>query len=134
MEHVYILEHTYELESSEETKFIGVYSSVEKANEAIERLKVQPGFCAHPDGFSINKCTIDRDGWTEGFITVVGINILLGAAEVTCVEAKQLGDGNYQILDKVQANTGNFRQYDVVRGEVKNGELCAVELIKRSEK
>ena len=68
---VFTLDHIYEtLDGEDEIKRIGIYTSIEKANVAIERLKTEPGFRDHPDGFIINEVKLDRDGWTEGFARV----------------------------------------------------------------
>ena len=71
MASVFILQHTYELSETgeKETKFIGVYSSREKAQEAIRRLSLQPGFQDFPEHFYIDEYEIDRDNWCEGFVT-----------------------------------------------------------------
>jgi len=53
----------------EDVKFIGIYSSREKAESAISRLVLQQGFKDFPDGFNIDQYTIDEDHWTEGFVT-----------------------------------------------------------------
>lgn len=73
MKTVFILQHSYELPDTgeEETKFIGVYSSKDKAENAIERLSKQPGFRDFPDHFYIDEYEIDRDNWSEGFITEI---------------------------------------------------------------
>ena len=68
MESVFILQHSYE-SPEEQTKFIGVYSSREKAQEAISRLSSQPGFKNFPDNFYIDEYQIDQDNWSEGFVT-----------------------------------------------------------------
>ncbi|WP_394834844.1 hypothetical protein LVJ94_50940 [Pendulispora rubella] len=67
---VFIVQHAYERDDSEEIKFIGVYSSRMKAEEAVLRLKEQPGFREYPDGFCIDRYEIDKDHWEEGFVTV----------------------------------------------------------------
>lgn len=69
---VYVVQHSYELDdeaSSEETKFIGVYSSRVEAEKAVERLRKQPGFSALPDYFYVNEYELDHDNWSEGFVT-----------------------------------------------------------------
>ncbi|CDO59544.1 hypothetical protein BN1012_Phect1330 [Candidatus Phaeomarinobacter ectocarpi] len=48
-----------------------MYSSREAAEAAKTRLLLQPGFKDHPDGFMIDTPEIDKDQWTEGFITVL---------------------------------------------------------------
>ena len=61
-------------------KLIGAYRSSAAARAAIERLRTQPGFCDHPrlldprsDGeaaeFYIGQYELDKDHWTEGFVT-----------------------------------------------------------------
>lgn len=47
---------------------IGVYSSEEKARNAIEKLKYAAGFCKYPtDCFYIDEYEIDQDHWEDGF-------------------------------------------------------------------
>ncbi len=67
MNTVYLLWHTNPLNDDE--KLIGVYSSREGAEKAVQRVKDQPGFRDSPEGFEIFDCTLDRDGWREGFIS-----------------------------------------------------------------
>jgi hypothetical protein len=68
---VYILQHVHEFESGDEdVKLIGVYSSSEKANEAIARLREQRGFKEFPSGFHVDRYLLDEDHWREGFVTV----------------------------------------------------------------
>lgn len=51
-------------------KLIGVYSSEAEA-EAAKRRKLQfEGFRVEPDGFLIAKYELDRDYWSEGYVTV----------------------------------------------------------------
>lgn len=69
MSKVYLLWHSYELEGSEEDKLIGVYSTRERAEQAVERKLQYPGFRDHPEGFLIANFTIDKDQWSEGFMT-----------------------------------------------------------------
>ena len=68
---LYQLHHEYELdEGDREMKSLGIYSSQEKAIEAIERYRTLEGFRNRPDGFVISELIVDRDsGWTEGFIS-----------------------------------------------------------------
>ena len=82
MRTVFVLQHVNVLPDGEEdVKFIGVYRSSEAAHAAIERLKVQPGFCEHPRlidpetrddvaGFFLDAYELDKDHWSEGFVTV----------------------------------------------------------------
>ena len=78
MKSVFIVQHLHTLPSGEEdVKLIGAYSTLERAREAVRRLKVEPGFRDHPrvidplvedctDGFYIEEYTIDEDNWAEG--------------------------------------------------------------------
>ena len=71
MTSVYLLWHEYEIEPDrDETKLLGVFTSHELAEAAKERLVKQPGFRDHPDKFEIAEYELNRDQWTEGFITV----------------------------------------------------------------
>lgn len=69
---VYVLQHSYLLDAQEEvyeTKLIGVYSTQEKAEAAVVRLRRLEGFCDHPEDFYIDGYDVDEDNWTEGFFT-----------------------------------------------------------------
>jgi len=71
-EKYYLLYHYYEHGENneyEEIKMLGIYSSEEKASEAIERYFKLNGFKKHPkDCFEIQECNVDVDAsWTEGF-------------------------------------------------------------------
>ena len=72
---VFLLWHVYELTDGDgthdEEKFIGVFSSEEKAKDAIEQLKGKAGFRDYPVScFEIHKGKMDRVGWVDGFGTV----------------------------------------------------------------
>jgi hypothetical protein len=49
---------------------IGVYRTEADAKAAIERLRMKPGFADLPHGFQICPDRLNRDGWTEGFVSV----------------------------------------------------------------
>jgi len=51
---------------------IGIYSSEEKAQQAVTALRDKPGFSDHPDGFEIQDATIDRTYMTDGFVFAWG--------------------------------------------------------------
>lgn len=82
MTSVFLVQHLHILpDDEEEVKIIGIYGSEEKAIEAIDRVKVQPGFCDFPEiidllegdeenGFCIEEYELDKDDWTEGFVAV----------------------------------------------------------------
>ena len=61
-------------EEHEDIKLIGVYSSQKEAENAITRLRLQPGFCDTPEGFAISKIILNKDYWEEGYITMKGDN------------------------------------------------------------
>lgn len=67
---VFSLEHVHVFDDeSEDVKLVGIYSTKEKAQAALERVANQPGFCDFPDGFSIGEIVVDQDHWLEGFVT-----------------------------------------------------------------
>lgn len=69
MQTVFILEHVYEMDDKEEIKFIGVFSSSDKAQAAIESLKNILGFNKHSiECFQIHETKLDEFEWKEGFI------------------------------------------------------------------
>ena len=56
MASVFVLQHVHSREDGvEDVKFIGVYSSREKAQAAAARLGHLPGFADAPDGFHIDE-------------------------------------------------------------------------------
>jgi hypothetical protein len=73
MASVFVLQHVHSQEDgSEDVKFIGVYSSRQKAEEAVSRMSRLPGFADAPDGFHIDEYRVDRDHWVEGYAMVAG--------------------------------------------------------------
>ena len=70
MESVFILQHSYELNESEETKIIGIYSSKEIAEKIVSKYKNLSGFKDHPDCFYIAEYEIDKNHWEEGFVKI----------------------------------------------------------------
>lgn len=68
---VFVLQHVHVINDGEEdVQLIGVYSTRELAEQAVARLRSQPGFCDTPEGFSIDEYPVDQDHWTEGYVTV----------------------------------------------------------------
>ena len=66
---VFSLEHVHEFDDGhEDVKLIGVYSSRERAEAALQRVAGQPGFRDRPEGFSISEVRVDQDHWVEGYI------------------------------------------------------------------
>ena len=81
MQSVFVIQHLHLLPSGEEeVKLVGVYRSAEAARSAVERLRSQPGFRDHPrivdpqegadeQGFYIGEYPLDKDHWSEGYVT-----------------------------------------------------------------
>jgi len=53
-------------------KLLGVYSTKEKAEEALAGLRDKPGFRDHPEGFEILAGPVDETGWLDGFVSAWG--------------------------------------------------------------
>jgi hypothetical protein len=67
---VFLLWHVHELPGGEDdAELIGVYSSQESAARAQQRAAARPGFREAPDGFCIDRYTVDQDCWVEGYVT-----------------------------------------------------------------
>ena len=70
--------HKYKLIDHFETKEIGIYSTIEKANKTIDNLKVKEGFKYTIDGFKVTKMfkfikpkLLDKTFWIDGFDTYI---------------------------------------------------------------
>jgi hypothetical protein len=73
MASVFVLQHVHVRDDdAEDAKFIGVYSSREKADAAVARLGRQPGFSEAPDGFHVDEYRVDQDHWVEGCVVAGG--------------------------------------------------------------
>jgi hypothetical protein len=131
MKSVFILHHSYELDGCDETKLIGVYTSIAEAESAIGRLKEQPGFCDHPNAFIYDEYELNEDHWKEGFATMVTIMVKDNMNTWKPVAAVALMDGNYRIVEKYENHLLEaFKDDDVVRCEEKDHVLYAVEKIR----
>jgi hypothetical protein len=72
MTHVYVVQHVHTAqdgEKEEDVKFIGVYRTRQDAKAAVDRLRLQPGFRDHPNGFEVTEYELNKDHWVEGFIS-----------------------------------------------------------------
>lgn len=58
-------------EDGDDPKLLGVYSSEHPARDRIERAKLTAGFSDEPDCFLVDRQVVDRDLWTDGFVTFV---------------------------------------------------------------
>ncbi len=69
---VFLVHHVHEFADGEEdVKLIGVYSTRDEAEHAVDRARVLPGFCDAPNGFNIERYPVDKDAWIDGYITVL---------------------------------------------------------------
>ena len=67
---VYLLQHVAREDTDDEgIKVLGIYSTREKAEIAIEQFKLLPGFDRYPDSFHVGKYELDKLERSEGFIT-----------------------------------------------------------------
>ncbi len=65
---VYILWHTrVDAFGCDNDKCLGVFSSLDNAEQAKQYALTQKGFKDHPDGFCVSEYTIDKQEWLEGF-------------------------------------------------------------------
>lgn len=73
IEKVYVVQHSYDYGENNEftkVKFVGVYSSTEKAYEAIKRLRKLEEFNRYPiTCFQVDVFTLNEDHWNEGFFS-----------------------------------------------------------------
>ncbi len=67
MNKVYLLSHTRNEEELDGFKIVGIFSSRDSAEKAIELLKTKPGFCDYPDRFNVGGYEIDKIFWGDGF-------------------------------------------------------------------
>ena len=86
--------HEYKSDDRDEKKEIGVFSSKEKAFQAIDAVKDKPGFVDHPAGFSAKRILrpfkpllTDQIFWCDGFDTYY---FNRRANEICCDEEKNL--------------------------------------------
>ena len=58
-------------EDDEHDKVIGIYSTEQRAREALERLRGKPGFRDFPGWWCVGPVDLDEDGaWNDGFFTI----------------------------------------------------------------
>lgn len=141
MTHVFLVHHVYENDGTEEVKFIGAYSSEDRAQAAIARLSPQSGFVDHPGGFQVGRYELDHDHWTEGFVVAVVIVVPLRDTEATvATNATRLASGSYQLWPEHRGSASTegwvFKPGQIVRCEVRRFPdgaegLVAVELVSR---
>ncbi len=65
---VHLLQHVAREDTDDEDiKVLGIYSTQEQAEIAIEQLKLLPGFDRYPDSFHVGKYELDKLEWSRGF-------------------------------------------------------------------
>ncbi len=65
---VYILYHTrVDAFGCENDKCLGVFSDLDKVEQAKQYALKQKGFRDYPDGFSVSEYQINKQEWPEGF-------------------------------------------------------------------
>ncbi len=64
-------------DDDDKEKVIGVYSTLDLAKQAIERLRDKPGFRDYPERWLICHETLNKDWWEEGFATALPGGIFL---------------------------------------------------------
>jgi homoserine kinase type II len=62
----------YDAQGQDHDKLLGVYSTEQKAEQALALLRNKPGFHDHPDGFDIRDGIMDETSMLEGFVTLCG--------------------------------------------------------------
>lgn len=131
MKTVFVLQHSYEIGGHDETKFIGVYSSQGQANLAVNRLKEMPGFRDRQENFEISEYEIDKDHWTEGYASMIGINVPSKTGGWTTVQAECLPNKTYKIHELYENDLlGQFKHLDIVECEERDNLLYAIKLAK----
>jgi hypothetical protein len=70
MDSVCVLWHVHKTSGlSEDEKLIGVYKTRNDAQDAIARLRTKPGFQETQEGFQIDDYELNKDHWTEGYVS-----------------------------------------------------------------
>lgn len=121
----YKVEHKYKLINHIDTKNIGIYSSLENANNAIKVLELKEGFIDTKEGFSIKKVfkifkpkLLDKTLWEEGFDTYVWVENI--NKKITC-------DETYSIMEHFSflVKEYNFKFDKIALGDMRdeNGKL-----------
>ena len=119
------VEHKYKLIDHIEKKNVGIYSSLENANNAIKVLELKEGFIDTKEGFSIKKVfklfkpkLLDKTLWEEGFDTYVWVENI--NKKITC-------DETYSIMEHFSflVKEYNFKFDKIALGDMRdeNGKL-----------
>ncbi len=130
MAQVFLLWHTHhdpDLDGSEDVKLVGVYSTIQLAEQAQLRAEKLPGFKDQISGFEIAEYELDKDQWTTGYSTLTGIYVPLKDGSWTIVEAECLPGKQYKIIEHYRNDLlGEFKHLDIVQCEEREGALYVV--------
>lgn len=63
-------ELSWDEQSGDDLKILGVYATEAEAERCIERARLRPGFMDEPDCFLIDVYTLGEDRWMDGFVTI----------------------------------------------------------------
>lgn len=130
METTFVLQHSYEIDGIDETKFIGVYATKELAEASILRLKNKPGFRDRPENFQISEYELNKDHWVEGYAVMTTIQVKDNKNKWKTVQAEYLINNTYQIIEYYENDSlGEFKHLDIVECEERDGEIYAIKLI-----
>ena len=125
------MQHSYEVDGIDETKFIGVYATKEIAEAAIIRLKNKPGFRDRPENFQISEYELNKDHWVDGYAVMTTIQVKDNKNKWKTVQAEYLINNTYQIIEFYENDSlGEFKHNDIVECEERDGEIYAIKLIK----
>ncbi len=132
MKSAFVLEHSYEINGNDETKLIGIYSTNELAEEAILRLKIQPGFRDRPEDFHISEYELNKDNWVEGYAIMTTIQVKNNDNKWTTVQAELLINNTYQIIELYDNDSlGEFKHLDIVECEERDNDLFVIKLVSK---
>jgi hypothetical protein len=68
---LHLLQHIHHIDVDlDNIKLIGIYSSQEKAQGAVQRCSLMPGFKDTPEGFEIVEYELDEDRWDDGYVSL----------------------------------------------------------------
>lgn len=71
LQSVFSVSHSYTIHRYlDDERFIGVFSSRENAEQAVEDLKKQDGFILHPEDFDISELDLNDLLWKSGFSSI----------------------------------------------------------------
>lgn len=115
---VYLLRHIYNFldENNKvqiEDKILGVYSTVEKAEEAIERYSKLPGFCDYPKAcFVIEQRSVNKDtAWNKGFdhSKISGVCVRAGIENINAISDETAKEYAFRMLCHDDLNEADLK-------------------------